>query len=148
MDNVDDVPPVGPTTIVSMADVDGQPIEANEDGSYTVGGLIDEYDETLVPPIVKFTVEPAAKSTTYDSVILVLTDADGIETFTEGIWGQMKFTVNVGEFENGTYMFHALAVDAVGNIQTDPSPKITVHIENWEKLQEEGAHISVEPVEK
>ena len=40
-----------------------------------------------------------------------------------------------------------MAVDEFGNVQTDESPQITVHIENSEKLQEEGAHISVEPAE-
>ena len=138
VDNVDDVPPIGPTNIITVADADG-PIEANEDGSYTVGGLIDEYDETGAPPIVKFTVQPTAQSVTYDSVHLVQTDADGIETFTESRWGQLEFTVDVGELENATYMFHALAVDADGNIQTDASPKITVHVENYERPAPQGS---------
>ena len=132
VDNVDDVPPVGPTRIISVADADG-PVEANEDGSYTVGGLIDMYDETLASPIAKFTVQPTAQPATYDSVNLIQTDADGTATTTEGSSGELEFTVNVGELENATYMFHALAVDAVGNIQTDTSPKITVHVENYER---------------
>ena len=144
VDNVDDVPPVGPTNIVSVADADG-PVEANDDGSYTVGGLIDEYDETLVSPIAKFTVQPTAQSATYDSVNLVQTDADGTETSTEGESGALEFTVDVGTLENGTYMFHALAVDAVGNIQTDASPKITVHIENHERPAPEIVAITVDP---
>ena len=134
VDNVDDVPPVGPTNIISVADADG-PVEANEDGSYTVGGLIDEYDATLASLIAKFTVQPTAQPATYNSAYLVQTDPDGTEIATEGRWGQLEFAVDVGALENGTYMFHALAVDAVGNIQTDPSPKITVHIENWIEAQ-------------
>ena len=124
VDNVDDVSPVGPTNIVSVADADGQPIEANEDGSYTVGGLIS--------PVV-FTVQPEAKPATYNSVNLVQTAEDDTETTTQGTSGQLEFTVNVGEIEDGTYTFHALAVDAAGNIQTDriEESKITVHIENW-----------------
>ena len=124
VDNVDDVPPIGPTPIVSVADADGQPIKANEDGSYTVGGLIS--------PVV-FTVQPEAKSTTYNSVNLVQTAEDDTETTTQGTSGQLEFTVNVGEIEDGTYTFHALAVDAAGNIQSDriEESKITVHIENW-----------------
>ena len=144
VDNVDDVPPVGPTNIVSVADADG-PIEVNEDGSYTVGGLIDKYDETLASPIAKFTVQPTAQSATYDSVNLVQTDADGTETSTQGSSGQLEFTVDVGKFENGTYMFHALAVDVVGNIQTDDSPKITVHVENYERPAPEILAITVDP---
>ena len=144
VDNVDDVPPVGPTNIISVADADG-PIEANEDGSYTVGGLIDKYDETLASPIAKFTVQPTAQSATYDSVNLVQTDADGTETSTQGSSGQLEFTVDVGKFENGTYMFHALAVDAAKNIQTDDSPKITVHVENYERPAPEILAITVDP---
>ena len=144
VDNVDDVPPVGPTNIISVADAD-EPIEANEDGSYTVGGLIDKYDETLVSPIAKFTVQPTAQPATYDSVNLVQTDADGTETSTQGSSGQLEFTVDVGKFENGTYMFHALAVDAAGNIQTDDSPKITVHVENYERPAPEILAITVDP---
>ena len=124
VDNVDDVPPVGPTNIVSVVEADGQPIEANEDGSYTVGGLIS--------PVV-FTVQPEAKPATYNSVNLVQTAEDDTETTTQGTSGQLEFTVNVGEIEDGTYTFHALAVDAAGNIQTEriEESKITVHIENW-----------------
>ena len=126
VDNVDDVPPVGPTNIVSVADADGQPVEANEAGSYTVGGLIS--------PVV-FIVQPTAQSATYDSVNLVQTDPDGTETSTEGSLGELEVTVDVGALENGTYTFHALAVDAAGNIQADriEELKITVHVENHER---------------
>ena len=53
VDNVDDVSPVGPTNIVAVADVAGM-IAANEDGSYTVGGIV---DDTVPTPIAIFTTE-------------------------------------------------------------------------------------------
>ena len=144
VDNVDDVPPVGPTNIAAVADADG-PVEANEDGSYTVGGLIDGYDETVTALIAKLTVEPTAQATTYDSVNLIQTDPAGNETTTEGSSGQLEFTVNVGELENGTYMFHALAIDSIGNVQEDDSPKITVHVENHERPDPAVVAITADP---
>ena len=144
VDNVDDVPPVGPTNIAAVADADG-PVEANEDGSYTVGGLIDGYDETVTALIAKLTVEPTAQAATYDSVNLIQTDPAGNETTTEGSSGQLEFTVNVGELENGTYMFHALAIDSIGNVQEDDSPKITVHVENHERPDPAVVAITADP---
>ena len=126
VDNVDDVAPVGPTKIVAVADVAGM-IAANEDGSYTVGGIV---DDTVPSPIAIFTTEPTADPTTYASVNLVQT-ADGAETITEGEAGVLDITIDVGLLENGTYMFHALAVDESGNVQTDESPMITVHVLNF-----------------
>ena len=127
VDNVDDVPPVGPTSIVAVADVAGM-IEANEDSSYTVGGIV---DETVPSPIAIFTTEPTADPTTYASVNLVQTTEDGTETVTTGEAGVLDIMIDVGMLENGTYMFHALAVDVFGNIQTDESPQITVHVNNF-----------------
>ena len=127
VDNVDDVPPVGPTNIVAVADVAGM-IEANEDGSYTVGGIV---DETVPSPIAIFTTEPAADPTTYASVNLVQTTEDGTETVTMGEAGVLDIMIDVGMLENGTYMFHALAVDEFDNVQTDESPQITVHVSNF-----------------
>ena len=129
LDNVDDVAPLGPTNIVAVADVAG-PIEANEDGSYTVGGIV---DDTVPSPIATFTVEPTADPATYASVNLVQTTEDGTETVTEGEAGMLDITIDVGLLENGTYMFHALAVDDADppNVQTDESPMITVHVLNF-----------------
>ena len=127
VDNVDDVAPVGPTNIVAVADVAGM-IEANEDGSYTVGGIV---DETVPSPIAIFTTEPAADPATYASVNLVQTTGEVSETVVEGEAGSLDLTIDVGLLENGTYMFHALAVDESGNIQTDESPMITVHVLNF-----------------
>ena len=127
VDNVDDVSPLGPTNIVAVADVAGM-IEANEDGSYTVGGIV---DDTVPTPIAIFTTEPTADPITYASVNLVQTAEDAPETTTEGEAGVLDITIDVGLLENGTYMFHALAVDEFGNVQTDESPMITVHVLNF-----------------
>ncbi len=126
LDNVDDVGPLGPTNIVAVADVAG-PIEANEDGSYTVGGIV---DDTVPSPIAIFTAEPTADPMTYASANLVQTTEDSAETVAEGEAGGLDLTIDVGLLENGTYMFHALAVDESGNVQTDESPMITVHVLN------------------
>ena len=129
VDNVDDVAPVGPTNIVAVADVAGM-IEANEDGSYTISNIV---DDTLPSPIATFTTEPTADPITYASVNLVQTTEDGTETVTEGEAGTLDITIDVGVLENGTYMFHALAVDDAdpANVQTDESPMITVHVLNF-----------------
>ena len=127
LDNVDDVSPLGPTNIVAVADVAGM-IEANEDGSYTVGGIV---DDTVPSPIATFTAEPTADPMTYASVNLVQTTEDSAETVAEGEAGVLDLTIDVGLLENGTYMFHALAVDESGNIQEDDSPMVTVHIRNF-----------------
>ena len=127
VDNVDDVPPVGPTNIVNVADVAGD-IIANEDGSYTIGGIV---DETVPSPIATFTTEPTADPTTYASVQLVQTAEDGTETITEGEAGVLDITIDVGMLENGIYTFHALAVDEFGNVQTDESSQIMVDVKNF-----------------
>ena len=135
LDNVDDIAPLGPTNIVAVADVAGA-IDANEDGSYTVGGIV---DETVPSPISTFTVEPTAAPDTYadGSIRLVQTDADGTQTAVDGEPGVLDEapTVDVGLLENGTYMFHALVIDEFGNVQADDSEtdgsRITVHVLNF-----------------
>ena len=127
LDNVDDVGPLGPTNIVAVADVAGM-IEANEDGSYTVGGIV---DDTVPSPIAIFTAEPTADPATYASANLVQTTEDSAETVAEGEAGVFDLTIDVGMLENGTYMFHALAVDESRNVQTDESPMVTVHVLNF-----------------
>ena len=137
VDNVDDVGPVGPTNIVAVTNVaEGvadQPVDANEDGSYTVGGIVDE----MVPsPMDTLTIEPTADPKTYASVNLIQTDPAGTETLTEGEAGVLDITVDVSMLENGTYMFHALAVDEFGNVQDDDSEtdgsRIAVHVLNFQ----------------
>ena len=130
LDNVDDVPPLGPTNITDVADVAGS-ITADEDGSYTVGGIV---DLTVPSPVATFTIEPTAKLITYEggSTILVQTAADGTVTETAGDLDEGTITIDVGLLENGTYMYHALTVDAFGNVQDDgSSPVITVHVLNF-----------------
>ena len=137
VDNVDDVGPVGPTNIVAVTHVaDGvapQPVEANEDGSYTVGGIL---DETVASPMAMITIEPTADPNTYASVNLIQTDAEGNETEMKGEAGMLELTVDISMLPNGTYTFYALAVDDVEpepNVQTDPSPSITVHVLNFQR---------------
>ena len=128
VDNVDDVGPVGPTNIVAVADVAGA-IDASEDGSYTVGGIV---DETVPAPLATITTEPTAAPETYASVKLIYTDANANEIMIDGEAGVLDLTIDdVGMLENGPYMFHALAVDEFGNVQTDESPKTTIHVLNF-----------------
>ena len=140
LDNVDDVAPLGPTNITAVTHVaegvaEQPPIEANEDGSYTVGGIV---DESVPSPMAMLTIEPTAALRTYDggSVRLVRTDEDGTQTPADselGVWD--KAIVDVGMLENGTYMFHALIIDEFGNVQADGSEtdgsRITVHVLNF-----------------
>ena len=127
VDNVDDVAPLGPTNIVAVADVAGA-VEADADGNYTVGGIV---DETVPSPIATYTAEPTADPNTYASIQLVQVDADGNETMIDGEAGMLDITTDVGMLGNGAYMIHALAVDEFGNVQTDESPQITVNVLNF-----------------
>ena len=137
VDNDDDVAPLGPTNITAVTNVaegvEPQPVEPNEDGSYSVGGIV---DEAVPTPMDTLTIEPTADPKTYASVNLIQTDPDGTETVTEGEAGVYEITVDVSMLE-GTYMFHALAVDEFGNVQADDSAtdgsKITVHVLNFER---------------
>ena len=134
VDNVDDVVPLGPTNIVAVADAAGA-IDSNEDGSYTVGGIV---DESVPSPIAMLTVEPTAAPATYadGSIRLVQMDADGNQITADSESGVLEApTVDVGMLENGTYTFHALVIDKSGNVQADDSEtdgsKITVHVLNF-----------------
>ncbi len=127
VDNVDDVAPLGPTPILIVEDVAGV-IAPDGDGLYTVGGIV---DATVNSPIATFTVQPTAAEDTYASVKLVQTAADGTITEIVGEVGILKITVDVGQLENALYTFHALAVDAAGNVQTDESPASDVNVLNF-----------------
>jgi glycine cleavage system H lipoate-binding protein len=134
LDNVDDVPPLGPTNITGVADVAGS-IAANEDGSYTVGGIVDPGVES---PVAMFTIEPTADPMTYvgGKIRLVQTGSDGTVTpLPEVDVDAGQITVDVGLLDNGTYMYYALVADAFGNWQMQgeddmPSPVVTVHVLN------------------
>ena len=71
VDNVDDVGPLGPTNLV-VSGVDAFEDTAvfvdNGDGTYTVGGLVDIYDDGVNPPAATFTIKPTAKRTTYETI--------------------------------------------------------------------------------
>ena len=127
VDNVDDVAPVGPTAILLVEDVAGE-IIPDEAGAYTVGGIV---DDSVDAPVAMFTVQPTAAADTYASVRLVQTTEDGTVTEIDGEAGEMKVTVDVGALENAQYSFHALAVDAAGNVQTDESPTTAVNVLNF-----------------
>ena len=125
--------PVGPISIVVIADVDGI-IGANPDGSYTVGGIV---DASVPSPIVLFRTKLPAELKTYDSVNLVLTAADGTETVIDGVVHEggeddlLNIMIDVGTLENGTYMFHVLAVDESGDVLTDESSQVTLQVANF-----------------
>ena len=132
VDNVDDVAPLGPTNVsVTGVEATDSVFETAEDGSYTVGGLVDKYDDAVSSPVATFTVTPTADRKTYKSIRFVtdienLVVGDATET-AEGS-GIFEVTVDVGTLadsetylENGTYMFYALAFDEFGNEQADES---------------------------
>ena len=133
LDNKDDVPPLGPTNITDIADVAGS-IAANEDGSVTVGGIV---DPTVPSPIAIFTIQPTAEPITYvgGKIGLVQMAPDGSETRIEGSLEDGQIKIDVGLLENGIYMYHALVADEFGNWQVQgeldrPSPVITVEVLN------------------
>ena len=133
LDNVDDVPPLGPTNITDVADVAGS-IVANEDGSVTVGGIV---DPTVSSPIAIFTIQPTADPITYvgGKTVLVQTAPDGTVTETDGSLDEGSITIDVGQLANGMYMYHALVADEFGNVQVQGeldrhSPVITVEVLN------------------
>ena len=71
VDNVDDVPPLGPTNIsVTSVNATDSVLETAGD-SYTVGGLVDKYDASVPSPVATLTIEPTAARNTYESVRLV-----------------------------------------------------------------------------
>ena len=139
LDNVDDVPPLGPTDIASVSDRDAygkmQPIEANEDDSYTVGGIV---DPGVNSPAGIFHIAPTAKPVTYagGSLKLVQTAPDGTVTEAAGSLDDGYVEIDVGGLKNGTYMYYALVADEFGNVQVQgeadmPSPIVTVHVNNF-----------------
>ena len=108
-----------PTLITHIATTDGEVKLNEETGTYIVGGSA-----------VTFKIEPTAAPNTYSSVKLVQTSPDGIETEISADAGVAEIKVDVGSLENGIYLFRALTVDQFGNLQTNESPKIKVHVKN------------------
>ena len=108
-----------PTLITNVTTADGEVKLDVETRTYTVGGSA-----------ATFKIEPTAAPNTYSSVRLVQTAPDGAKTEFIADAGLSEITVDVGTFENGLYSFHALTVDEFGNLQTNESPKIKVHVKN------------------
>ena len=135
LDNVDDVPPLGPTNITDIADHVGS-LVANEDGSFTARGIVDDNVESTK---LAFSIEPTAEPITYvDGMIrLVQTAPDGTETELPPVGvSEGQITVDIGNLDNGTYMYYALVADKEGNWQVQgeldkPSPVVTVHVLNF-----------------
>ncbi len=129
VDNDDDVAPLGPTEIIEVA-IPENMTPTDENITYTTRRT--EPTST----IAEFITQPKAAKNTYSSVQLIRTNPDetqdkcsgGLNVKT-GIGGETtdssyKVTFDISSLENGVYAFHALAVDEVGNVQTDESPRI------------------------
>ena len=108
-----------PTLITNVVTADGEVKLDEETGTYTVGG-----------PSTILKIEPTAAPNTYSSVKLVQTAPDGTEIEIVVDAEVPDITVDIGTPENGMYLFHALIVDNFGNLQTNESPKIKVHVKN------------------
>ncbi len=143
LDNDDDVPPLGPTNIIDVADVAGFIAPNEEDGSYTVS-LID--DDPALSTDVTFTIkiDEIVKPLTYAGGKVRLVRADDPDNKEPKNYGSLnadgiaKVTVDVGDLDNGTYEFHALVIDEFGNEQEQGeggdmhlSPIYTVHVQNF-----------------
>ena len=168
IDNIDDVAPLGPTKVeVTSIDAVDSVLEVAEDGSYTVGGLVDKHDDAVNSPVITLTITPTAERRTYDSVRLISTLEDTvIGELTETAEGSGVFEitdVDVGTLTdnetyvaNGPYMFHALAFDEnhpfhpeIVNEQEDMSDtdgsKITVNVANNRRPAPGVLAITVDP---
>ena len=140
LDNVDDVPPLGPTLITDISDVAGS-LAASEDGIYpeviTVGGIVDPGVES---PVAIFTIQPTAEMKTYEGgqIRLVQTAPDGTETLLPPVHvDEGQITVDVGVLPDGIYMYYALVGDNVDptnwQVQGEldkPSPVVSVNVLN------------------
>ena len=109
IDNTDDVVPLGPTKVeVTSVDAVDSVLEVAEDGSYTVGGLVDKHDDAVNSPVITLTITPTAERRTYDSVRLISTLEDtviGELTETAEGSGVFEITVDVGTLtDNETYV--------------------------------------------
>ena len=138
LDNVDDVPPLGPTNITGISDIAGA-IDQNEDGSYIVSLIVDE-PALAATTDVTFTIKPTADETTYvgGKVILVQTAPDGTVMEFENAVEAGQVTINVDEHanENGIYTYYALVEDSESNRQANTeeegmSPITTVNVQNF-----------------
>ncbi len=176
VDNVDDVAPrglthVSVTNLKAFSDSDkvfiDRPVEVAEDGSYTVGGLVDRHDAAVDSPVVTFTIKPQAPLGTYELVKLVTPDfpentvrVEVTPADEEGVFEVAIFDIgtltdddeladNDEYVKNGPYMFHALAFDEFGNVQEDLSATdgtlITVNVANTRRPAPGALAITIDP---
>ena len=128
VDNIDDVPPLGPTKIIEVV-IPENMTPVDEIKNYP------NLRAELISTNASFTMQPTASKNTYSSVKLIRTNPDGTQgecsglNVKSGIGGEThesSYTIkfDISSLENGVYSFHALAVDEAGNIQTDESPCI------------------------
>lgn len=132
VDNVDDVPPLGPTEIIEVTMPDGM-IPVDETITYETR----KSDTSSAA----FVIQPTAEARTYSSVKLMRTDPDGTQSECKGMivkstvrlesaprsdsgYSATTIKFDISSLKNGLYAFHALAVDSAGNVQTGDSPEI------------------------
>ena len=135
VDNIDDVAPLGPTKIVEVTVPDGM-IPVDETITY-------KSRKNSESSQASFVIQPTADPRTYSSVKLIRTDAEGIQTECKGLtvasevklagqadssYAATTVKFDISSLGSGLYIFHALAVDSAGNVQTDSSPEIKFFI--------------------
>ena len=135
VDNVDDVAPIGPTEIIEVAIPNGM-VPVDKTIIYTTKRASES-------SVALFVIQPTAKPGTYSSVRLMRTDPDGtqneckgmtvrsmVRSTSEASTGYSATTVkfDISSLGSGLYIFHALAIDSAGNVQTDSSPEIKFFI--------------------
>ena len=138
LDNVDDVPPLGPTLITQVSDVAGTLAES-EDGIYpevvTVGGIV---DPGVPSPVAIFKIKPIAEKRTYQGgqIRLVQENPDGnkIELPAVDVTDE-EIKVDVGLLPDGIYKYYALVSDDVN--ADDPATPDVDESGNWQ-VQGEG----------
>ena len=136
LDNVDDVPPLGPTNITDIADHVGSLVANEDDGSFLARGIVDVAVESTK---LTFSIEPTAEPITYENglIRLVQTAPDGtVEELPPVDVSEGQIIVDIGNLENGPYMYYALTADEHGNWQVQgeddlPSPIVTVNVLNF-----------------
>ncbi len=138
LDNVDDVPPLGPTNITDVADHVGSLVANEEDGSYTARGIVDDDVESTK---LTFTIKPAptVKPITYEGgkIRLVQTNPDGtVEELPPVDVAEEKITVDIGKLDNGMYKYYALVADR--ELDEDGNNK------NWQDHENEIASPIIE----
>ena len=136
LDNVDDVPPLGPTNITDIADHVSSLVANEDDGSFLARGIVDDNVESTK---LTFSIEPTAEPITFENgmIRLVQTAPDGtVEELPPVDVSEGKIIVDIGNLANGAYQYYALTADEHENWQVQgednlPSPIVTVHVLNF-----------------